>query len=441
MKKYDEILIGSGPGAYKMSNLLAKTNHRVLVVEGNLFGGTCPNYGCEPKIFLEGTVRVALQANRLLGRGIKNRVLIDWQQLMKTKLDRFNPWPAETKEIIEKSHDVESGYAQFIDNHTIEVNTHRYQANNIIIATGQRPNQLAIPGQELLHNSTDVLSLKHLPKRVAFIGAGYVAMELATLLSAAGAKVTIIDHSDQPLRGFPQSAVQTVVKEMQSRGIDFLYNTNVKEAKKQVDGLSLATDHGELVIDYAVDATGRQPNIDRLNLAATDIKTDRGGIVVDNHLQTSVPGVYAIGDVVSRPQPKLTPVAEFEGEYLFNYLSGHSQTQIHYPTIGTNVFTFPEVAMAGVNPDQVANDNDYLIKNYPLGYSSLYAGQNDQQAQLTLVFKDQLLVGVSEVSDTAADDVNNFLPAIGLPISGSQYRQAVIAIYPALADKAAADLL
>ena len=148
MKKYDEILIGSGPAAYKMANLFAKTSHHVLVIEGFEYGGTCPNCSCEPKIFLEGAARTVLQSQQLLGRGISQPATLDWQALMQTKLNRFDPWPAETREIIKKSHDVEDGYAHFVDNHTVMVNGRQYQANHIIIATGQTPNILDIPGNE-----------------------------------------------------------------------------------------------------------------------------------------------------------------------------------------------------------------------------------------------------------------------------------------------------
>ena len=159
MKKYDYILIGSGPAAYRLSNLLAKTNQQVLVVEGKEFGGACPNYGCEPKIFLEGAVRNALQSQQLAGRGISKPAKLDWGQLMQTKLKRFNPWPAETKEIIAKHHDLEAGFAQFMDSRTITVNDHQYQAEHIVIATGQHPHHLAVPGSQYTHTSTDVLSL------------------------------------------------------------------------------------------------------------------------------------------------------------------------------------------------------------------------------------------------------------------------------------------
>ena len=437
MKKYDDILIGSGPAAYKMANLLAKTDRKVLVVEGFEYGGTCPNYGCEPKIFLEGAARTVLQSQQLLGRGISQPVKLDWEALMQTKLKRFDPWPGETRDIIKKSHDIEDGYASFVDNHTISVNGHQYQADHIIIATGQTPNILDIPGKEYLHTSYDLLSLKELPQRIMIIGAGFVGLELATLVAAAGAEVTIIVHSDRVLREFTKAEDEALVNAMKQRGIKFSFNTDTQKVTQGKDGLLVTTNHGEVQADYVLDATGRHPNIEKLALENTDIEYDRHGINVDGHLMTTVDGVYAIGDVINRKQPKLTPVAEFEGQYLFDYLIGKTDQDIVYPTIGQAAFTFPEVARAGVNPDDVAGDSQYQVKTVSLKYGSLYAGQNDQISTLTLVFKDQQLVGASEIGDYAADDINNFLPIIGLKINGDEYRQKVMAIYPTLGDKVA----
>ena len=437
MKKYDDILIGSGPAAYKMANLLAKTDRKVLVIEGFEYGGTCPNYGCEPKIFLEGAARTVLQSQQLLGRGISQPAKLDWEALMQTKLKRFDPWPGETRDIIKKSHDVEDGYASFVDNHTITVNGHQYQADYIIIATGQTPNILDIPGKEYLHTSYDLLSLKELPQRITIIGAGFVGLELATLVAAAGAEVTIVVHSDRVLREFTKAEDEALVNAMKQRGIKFSFNTDTQKVSQGKDGLLVTTDHGEIQTDYVLDATGRHSNIEKLALENTDIEYDRHGINVDGHLMTTVDGVYAVGDVVNRKQPKLTPVAEFEGQYLFDYLTGKADQDIVYPTIGQAAFTFPEVARAGVNPDDVAGDSQYQVKTVSLKYGSLYAGQNDQISTLTLVFKDKQLVGASEIGDYAADDINNFLPIIGLKINGDEYRQKVMAIYPTLGDKVA----
>lgn len=437
MKKYDDILIGSGPAAYKMANLLAKTDRKVLAIEGFEYGGTCPNYGCEPKIFLEGAVRTVLQSQQLLGRGISQPAKLDWEALMQTKLKRFDPWPGETRDIIKKSHDIEDGYASFVDNQTVSVNGHQYQADHIIIATGQTPNILDIPGKEYLHTSYDLLSLKELPQRITIIGAGFVGLELATLVAAAGAEVTIVVHSGRVLREFPKAEDEALVNTMKQRGIKFSFNTDTQKVSQGKDGLLVTTDHGEVQADYVLDATGRHPNIEKLALENTDIEYDRHGINVDGHLMTTVDGVYAVGDVVNRKQPKLTPVAEFEGQYLFDYLTGQTDQNIVYPTIGQAAFTFPEVARVGVNPDDVAGDSQYQVKTVSLKYGSLYAGQNDQISTLTLVFKDQQLVGASEIGDYAADDINNFLPIIGLKINGDEYRQKVMAIYPTLGDKVA----
>ncbi|MCD7132618.1 dihydrolipoyl dehydrogenase family protein [Limosilactobacillus balticus] len=441
MKKYDDILIGSGPAAYKMANLLAKTDHKVLVIEGFEYGGTCPNYGCEPKIFLEGAARTVLQSQQLLGRGISQPAKLDWEALMQTKLKRFDPWPDETRNIIKKNHDIEDGYASFVDNHTITVNGHQYQANHIIIATGQTPNILDIPGKEYLHTSYDLLSLKELPQRITIIGAGFVGLELATLVAAAGAEVTIIVHSDRALREFTKAEDEALVNAMQQRGIKFSFNTDTQKVSQGKDGLLVTTDQGEIQTDYVLDATGRHPNIEKLALENTDIEYDRHGINVDGHLMTTVDRVYAIGDVVNRQQPKLTSVAEFEGQYLFDYLTGKTDQDIVYPTIGQAAFTFPEVARAGINPDDATDNSQYQVKTVSLKYGSLYAGQNDQISTLTLVFKDQQLVGASEIGDYVADDINNFLPIIGLKINGDEYRQKVMAIYPTLGDKVAGLLL
>ena len=266
-------------------------------------------------------------------------------------------------------------------------------------------------------------------------------MELATVLGAAGAAVTIIDHSARPLKAFPASKVQVVKEAMEKRGVEFLMDTSVQGVRQQDEGFIVQTDQGEIPTDYVVDTSGRQPNIDRLALEAANIDIDRGGIIVNEHLQTSNPNVYVIGDVISRLQPKLTPVAEFEGEYLFNYLEEKTSLAIKYPTIGTAAFTFPEIAEAGVKEEEVRENSQYQTKNLNLKYSSLAAGQNDQTGKLTLIFEGAVLAGVSVVGDHAADDVNNFLPIIGLKVTGEEYRQAIIAIYPALADKVAGGLI
>ena len=214
MELYDYILLGTGPAGYNLAKGLASDNHRILVVEPNLFGGTCPNVGCEPKIFLEGAVRAALATTSLVGKGIDQAATVDWATLMKTKKARFDSWPSETKAIYEQLPwvTVKVGAGRFTGPHTIAVGDEEFAGDQIVIATGARPHRLDFPGSELTHDSTDVLSLEQLPATTTIIGGGYVAMELATLLAAAGSQVTLLIRGDRVLKRFARENVRRLVK-------------------------------------------------------------------------------------------------------------------------------------------------------------------------------------------------------------------------------------
>jgi len=418
MKKYDYIILGTGPAAYQFIKLLATQHKSILVIESGLFGGTCPNVGCEPKIYLDGAVQAALLSKRLEGHGIEQAAAMNWSQLMKEKKKRFTSWPDETKEIIGKTCDVISGSAHFINRQTIAVNQKYFQGNKIIIATGRRPHELSIPGAKFLHDSSDVLSLNKVPEHATFIGAGYVAMELATFLAAAGSQVTILVRGEQVLRHFYQKYSSDLVNRMMQRGIQFRFATEATRITQLSDKYVVELNQdSSLVTDYVVNASGRTPNIEKLDLSAAQIDYSSKGIDVDRHLQTNVKNIYAIGDVTSQDVPNLTTVAEFQARYLFNSLEKGLSQPIDYPAIGTGVFAFPQLAQAGVNPDSVSEDRDnFEIVEYELSQSSLYAGQREQ-GLLTVVYdKANYIVGVSEISTSAVNDVNYFVPIIGLRI-------------------------
>lgn len=438
MKKYDYIILGTGPAAYHLIKLLATQHKSILVVESGLFGGTCPNVGCEPKIYLDGAVQAILSSRQFEKEGIISQIgKINWSQLMKEKKERFASWPNETRKNISKVCDVISGSAHFIDRQTIEANRHYFQGNKIIIATGRRPHELSIPGAKFVHDSSDVLSLNKLPEHVTFIGGGYVAMELATFLAAAGSQVTILVRGDRVLRHFYQKYSRELVVKMKERGIQFKFETEPTRITQLSDKYVVELNQdGPMVTDYVVNASGRTPNIEKLDLSAAQIDYSTRGIDVDRHLQTNVNNIYAIGDVTSQDIPNLTPVAEFQAQYLFNSLEKGLTQPINYPAIGTGVFAFPQLAQAGINPDSVLEDGDnFEIREYELSQSSLYAGQKEK-GLLTVVYdKANYIVGVSEISMSAVNDINYFVPIIGLRINKNEWHRNVLPIYPALADK------
>lgn len=438
MKKYDYIILGTGPAAYKLVKLLDTQHKSILTVESSLFGGTCPNVGCEPKIYLDGAVQTVLSNQQFEKEGIISQGgKLNWAQLMKDKKTRFASWPNETRKNISKISDVISGSAHFVDRQTIEVNRQYFQGNRIIIATGRRPHELSIPGAKFLHDSSDVLSLSTLPEHTTFIGGGYVAMELATFLAAAGSQVTILVRGDRVLRHFYQKYSRELVVRMKQRGVQFEFETEPTRITQLSDKYVVELNQGgPIVTDYVVNASGRMPNIEKLDLSAAQIDYSTRGIDVDRHLQTNVKNIYAIGDVTSQDVPNLTPVAEFQAQYLFNSLEKGLTQPINYPAIGTGVFAFPQLAQAGINPDSVLEDGDnFEIKEYELSQSSLYAGQKEK-GLLTVVYdKANYIVGVSEISMSAVNDINYFVPIIGLRINKNEWHRNVLPIYPALADK------
>ena len=438
MKKYDYIILGTGPAAYQLIKLLATQHKSILVVESGLFGGTCPNVGCEPKIYLDGAVQAILSSRQFEKEGIISQIgKLNWSQLMKEKKERFASWPNETRKNISKISDVISGSAHFVDRQTIEVNRQYFQGNRIIIATGRRPHELSIPGAKFLHDSSDVLSLNKLPEHVTFIGGGYVAMELATFLAAAGSQVTILVRGDRVLRYFYQKYSRELVVKIKERGIQFKFETEPTRITQLSDKYVVELNQdGPMVTDYVVNASGRTPNIEKLDLSAAQIDYSTRGIDVDRHLQTNVKNIYAIGDVTSQDVPNLTPVAEFQAQYLFNSLEKGLTQTINYPAMGTGVFAFPQLAQAGINPDSVLEDGDnFEIREYELSQSSLYAGQKER-GLLTVVYdKANYIVGVSEISMSAVNDINYFVPIIGLRINKNEWHRNVLPIYPALADK------
>lgn len=442
MKKYDYIIIGSGPAAYKFSEGMKKSQKTVLIVEGDSFGGICPNYGCEPKIFLEGSVKTVLMAKQLLGKGIKEVSTIDWEELIERKKQIFRAYPANSiKGFNGNNSDTLHGFAKFIDKNTIEVNGEKISGDNIIIATGQKPNKLPIEGKELTFSSNDVFDLDHLPKDVVFIGGGIVSMELAVVLNAAGSNVQVVEFAHRPLTAFSSNHVNAVVEEMESQGITFHFNQAVSKVEKIEEKYFVSTKQGlKIESDYVVDASGRVPNIDKLNLDVIGVKTDKGGIIVDKHLETNIKGIFAAGDVVSKNptiSPKLTSTAQFEGEYLSKYLLGKISDEILYPVIGSAVFTFPQVSQAGVLVDEARKSEEYKVIDYKLAdYDFFYSGTNDYNAQLSLVFdKNNVLVGASEVSQTASDGINSFIHIIGLKLEEKEIKEKYLPVFPSIGYK------
>ena len=411
---YDTIVIGGGPGGLAAAYGLA-AKQKVLVIESDLWGGTCPNYGCDPKKMLYRGVEVKNATLRMNGFGISGTARIDWPSLMAFKRSYTTGIPAGTLTGLTRTGiKTLYGRAQLLGQHMVKVGSQNVTGEHIVIATGHTPRFPDIPGANLLKTSRDFLDVDELPTSIAFIGAGYVSVELANIAAAAGADVHIIGHSDRLLRAFPKVATEALKQLLLKTGIHFHPNVELTKISPLGTMTHLHADGFDLNVDMAVTAMGRIANVADLGLANAGIKSDLRGIPVDDHLRTAVANIYAIGDVNLKPQPKLTPVAGFEGRYVAQQILG-SQEPIHYPAIPTIVFGPTELAKVGVAlEDALAAPEQYQVTHNETTHWYTYNRIQDPDAQVwTIVDKNTgKLAGAVVLASLAEDLINTFAAAI-----------------------------
>lgn len=432
MKKYDEIVIGSGVAGLSAAYGLREAGNKVLVVEENLWGGTCPNRGCDPKKILLNGVEAKKRVEQLIGKGFTEVPHVDWQALQTFKRTFTDPVSENRqKELASANIDYLSGTAHFINENTIVVNEETITATHFILATGQRPSILPIEGNEYLQTSTDFLSLAELPNEIIFIGAGYVAFELAMIAHAAGSKVTIVHHNQQPLKAFEEHLVKQLVEQMKKEGIQFVFDFDSQRVIQDGNRYRLQANSRELQADAIFCATGRQPNVERLQLEKANVEINKHGIAVNEYLQTSNPIIFACGDIVARLEPKLTPVATFEGNYIVDYLSKNTDEKIHYPTIPTIVFTSPKLAQVGITKKQLTDQ--YQFEEIDMTSWFTYHRVNEPIAKAQLVYDaNEYLVGASVLSEHADDLINDLNLLINQKMKKEELNQLIIG-YPTMA--------
>ena len=346
----------------------------------------------------------------MLGKGFDQTPKIVWEDLMTFKKSYTDSVPQNTKEGLDAAEiDRYQGQASFLDANQIVVNDQELSANQFLIATGQRPAVLSIDGQDLLQSSTDFLDLNHLPKKMAFIGAGYIAFELAVIASAAGSEVHIIHHNDRPLKEFDQELVNDLVEHMKADGIQFHFNVNTKSVELMHPNYRITGENFELVVDMVIGATGRIPNVEGLNLEKAGVSYDKRGIKVDEHLRTTQQNIFACGDVIAKKQPKLTPVAGFEAGYVVNAMNGDTEA-IDYPLIPTIVFGDQRLARIGLSERELADHPEkYHSETTDLSSWYTYHRINDQGAKIKIVYdEDDKIVAITCLSQLA-DEVINYL--------------------------------
>lgn len=433
---YDVLYIGAGHGTFDGAMPLATKGYKVAVVEANKIGGTCPNWGCNAKIALDLPAQVK-ESQQHLSSILKGDLSINWAANMANKHHVIDNLPSAIEGGLKASGiDVIHGYAQLSDTHTIVVDNQKYSANKIVLATGLRPHRVDVPGKELAHDSQDFLNLDKLPVHITIIGAGYIAMEFATIANAAGAQVTVLMHGDRALRQFNAEYVDDVVDDLSAKGVKFVQNTHVTAFHEEKCKITIDTNQGPVFTDYILDASGRVPNVENLGLEKVGINFDENGIQVNDHLQTTVDNIYASGDVAATGQPKLTPTAIFESQYLTQQFSGESNEPIQFPAIPSVVFTSPRIAQVGVSVKEAKQNKEYTVEEHDMTQDWYRAITHPTIAKRSYVFDQQHhLVGATEVSEYADTVIDSILPAIALKLSPLQVKQ-IVHLFPTIGSDA-----
>ncbi len=444
MKEFDYIVIGGGSGGIASANRAAMYGAKVAVIEGNLLGGTCVNRGCVPKKITWYAAKVA-DAIQTYGPGYGFDTTINEfnYQTFKVSRDAYiersrNSYNSQFKKNMVTHIE---GYARFISNHEIEVNGERYTAQNILIATGGKPAELKVKGAEFLDNSDTFFEWNDLPKSVAIVGAGYIAVELAQALNALGVETHLVVRHDRPLRTFDKMLTDLLVEEIQKQGIHLHTHTNIDEYRLNHDHQIECFENEQLLltVDRVIQAIGRRPNTDQLGLENTDIaRDDKGWIQVKDSHETTVKGIYAIGDIINKIN--LTPVAIRAGRQLSEYLFNKSNSsEIDYNNVPTVIFSHPAIGKIGLTESEAIEQyGQSRIKIYQSRFYSMYASAgNARQAcdfKLVCLDKEEKIIGLHGIGEGVDEMIQGFGVAIKMGARKQDFDQ-VIAIHPTGAEE------
>lgn len=349
---FDLFVIGGGSGGVRAARMAAQRGARVALAEAAELGGTCVNVGCIPKKLYSYAAGYGEAFNEAAGYGwqLPEAPQLDWSVLKAQRareITRLN----QVYGTLLSSAKVKliNGWAQLLDAHTVDVDVdgQRFTAKHLLIATGGTPFVPPIRGGEHGVTSDAMFDLDPFPKRLLVVGGGYIACEFASIFHGLGAQVTQVHRRAHLLTGFDDDVRQFVASEMGKAGVELCLSSEVESVTAGPTGLGVVLSRGRLMeVDTVLFATGRVPNTGALGLEAAGVAVDaRGAIKVDAHYKTSVPSIYAVGDVSTRVQ--LTPVALAEAMVVVDALFGDGRRRMDYEFIPTAVFTHPNIGTCG----------------------------------------------------------------------------------------------
>jgi glutathione reductase (NADPH) len=430
--KYDAIVLGSGPAGGQVAGILNRAGKSVALAESYGFGGTCPLRGCEPKKLLVEHSFIVARSRDMAEHGLDGKLKIDWPRLMQFNRSFVDPVSDRVETYFNmKGVDTYFGPARFTGPTTVVVDDDEIEGENVIIATGAMPRPLDFEGADLVSLSDDFLEMTAMPKRIVFVGGGFISFELGHLAARVGAEVTILEVADRPLTPFDADMVKLLVAAGDDLGIKLITNSPVQKVEKQGNEF-IVTAGDKTTTTYAADmvihGAGRVPAIDALYLEKAGVDKGRRGIAVNEYMQsTSNPKVYAAGDCADTPLP-LTPVASMEADVAaHNVLHGNEQ-KVDHNGIPASVFTYPVLASLGLREDQARDQGiDYttIFKETADWSEHQRIGLKHAGFKLLIDEKNDRLVGAHILGERSEEIINVLAMSMRLNLTLSQIKSMV----------------
>lgn len=408
---YDICIIGGGPGGYVAAIKAAQLGAKTALIENDRIGGVCLNYGCIPTKTMLRTARLFSDIQDAARYGIVlegSKASIDWTRLMKRKDSVVNQLVGGVKQLLKRNGvAVFEGFGTVQDSHTVRVGDHTITAAHLIAATGTSTAFPNIPGltkareKGIAIDSTGALALEALPKSMIILGGGVVAVEFATLFNGLGTEVVMVQRSAEILKNLDSEVRHTMQSHLVQSGVKLYHSTKVLSVSDHV--VALDTPEGPIKVsaDFILVSTGRRANM--AGLEALNLKMSNGFVDTDVHLRTSIPDVYAIGDLNGKFM--LAHVASAEGITAVENILGN-KTAINYDRVPSCIYSFPEVGVVGMTEDEAAQRGyDVLISIFPLTANGKALAEGDNLGFVKIVAEKKYgeVLGVHIVASHATD--------------------------------------
>lgn len=440
---FDLLVLGGGSGGMATARRAAAHGKRVVLVERGRLGGTCVNIGCVPKKVMWHAADFAEAAAHAHDYGFDGLdVRHDWGRLVanrETYIQRLNGIYARNLEKDDVSF--VAGDARFVDAHTVEVDGRQLSADHIVIATGGKARWPEIPGAALGTDSDGFFEWTERPDKVAIVGSGYIAVELAGVLQGLGCQVTLLLRKEHALGDFDAMLGNKLIEHMEKAGIDVQMKRTSSELRETGDGIEVVFDDGDTVggFDRLIWAIGRVPNTEALALEKIGLELHADGTVpADDWQDTPIAGVHALGDVTGRVE--LTPVAIAAGRRLSDRLfGGMPERRLDYHNIPSVVFSHPPIGTVGMTEAAArAEYGDDAVKVYTSHYVALYHGvlqdKSPSDMKLVCVGEEERVVGAHVIGDGADEMMQGFAVAVKMGASKADFDDTV-AIHPTSAEE------